>query len=137
MKRILIRLFVAAGLTFGIFLLSSARSQQAQQGPVLALSNTGQEPAFPTAPSSPDSQDQSAAFSSQPTEDETQNALTFTGRIQDLQGMLLLIDPVTKISYRLDDQSRVRHLRGKHVKVIGKLRMMTNTIRIESVELLP
>jgi hypothetical protein len=47
---------------------------------------------------------------------------------------LLLQDPVTKMSYRLDDQSKAKPYVGKQVKVIGKLEMKSNTIQIESIE---
>ena len=52
-------------------------------------------------------------------------------------GQLVLKDPVTKMSYQLDDQTKARQYVGKQVKVLGKLEMKSNTIHIDSIELLP
>ncbi len=41
-------------------------------------------------------------------------------------------DPVTKMSYQLDDQSKAKPYIGK--QVIGKLEMKSNTIHIDSIE---
>jgi predicted RNA-binding protein len=49
-------------------------------------------------------------------------------------GQLVLKDPVTKVSYKLDDAAKARDFLGKQVKVTGKLEMDSNTIRVESIE---
>jgi hypothetical protein len=45
-----------------------------------------------------------------------------------------LQDPVTKMSYQFDDQSKAELCVAKQVKVFGKLAMMSNTIRIDGIE---
>jgi Protein of unknown function (DUF5818) len=66
----------------------------------------------------------------------THEAKTFTGRIVKENGDLVLKDPVTKVSYKLDDAAKAKRYMGKQVKVTGKLDMNTNTIQIENIELL-
>ncbi len=66
----------------------------------------------------------------------THEAKTFTGRIVKENGDLVLKDPVTKVSYKLDDAAKAKQYMGKQVKVTGKLDMNTNTIQIENIELL-
>jgi uncharacterized protein YdeI (BOF family) len=66
----------------------------------------------------------------------THEAKTLTGRIVKENGDLVLKDPVTKVSYKLDDAAKAKQYMGKQVKVTGKLDMDTNTIQIENIELL-
>ena len=65
---------------------------------------------------------------------QTQEALAFTGRVAKKQGQLVLNDPLTKMSYRLDGQAKAKPYLGKQVKVTGKLAMRSNTIHIDSIE---
>ncbi|HVN17541.1 MAG TPA: hypothetical protein VMU05_02185 [Dongiaceae bacterium] len=140
MKSILIRLSLAAGLTFAMFALSSAGSQQLQSAP-LPLPQTQQSRTAPQSPVSPDAQTPApstmAGGNPNDNDDQTQDALAFTGRIQEYNGVTVLVDPVARVTYQFDDQSRVRPLLGRQVKVVGKLQMKSNTIRIDTVELLP
>ena len=46
----------------------------------------------------------------------------------------MLKDPVTKMSYQLDDQAKAKPFVGKQVKVTGKLEMKSKTIHIEGIE---
>ncbi len=64
----------------------------------------------------------------------TQQAKTFTGSIAKENGELVLKDPVTKVSYKLDDPAKAKQYVGKQVKVTGKLDMDSNTIEIESIK---
>ena len=66
----------------------------------------------------------------------THEAKTFSGRITKENGDLVLKDPVTKVSYKLSDQDKAKHYVGKKVKVTGKLDMNSNTIEVDSIELL-
>jgi nucleoid-associated protein YgaU len=126
-KNFLIRILLAAALTLVTFgLASSAQAQQADEDPVPA---SPQQPQ-PTAPKSPPQQQSSAPSS----DDQTQQALAFTGRVTSEQGRLVLNDPVTKMSYQLDDQTKAKPYVGRQVKVIGKLEMKSNTIHIDSIE---
>ncbi|HEY3617230.1 MAG TPA: DUF5818 domain-containing protein [Candidatus Sulfotelmatobacter sp.] len=128
MKNFLIRILLAAALTLVTFgLASSAQAQQADEDPVPA---SPQQPQ-PTAPKSSPQQQSSAPSSN---DDQTQQALAFTGRVTSEQGRLVLNDPVTKMSYQLDDQTKAKRYVGKQVKVIGKLEMKSNTIHIDSIE---
>jgi len=65
---------------------------------------------------------------------QTQESLAFTGRVVKVQTQFVLHDPTTKVSYQLDDQSKAKRYVGKQVKVIGRLEMNSNTIRIDSIE---
>jgi hypothetical protein len=70
-------------------------------------------------------------------ETTVQPSRTFSGRIITENGELVLQNPVTKVSHKLSDPSKVKKHLGKQVKVTGKLDKNTNTIQIESVERLP
>lgn len=63
----------------------------------------------------------------------THEAKTFSGRIMKENDELVLKDPVTKVSHKLDDAAKAKQYLGKQVKVTGKLDMDTNTIRIENI----
>src|ERR1700693_3344555 len=67
----------------------------------------------------------------------THEAKSFSGQIAKENGALVLKDPVTKVSYKLNDPAKVKQYRGKHVKVTGKLDMASNTIEVDSIEPLP
>ena len=67
-------------------------------------------------------------------ESTTQEAKSFTGNILKENNKLILKDTITKVSYNLDDPARARSFVGKRVKIVGKLDMDTNTIRVESIE---
>ena len=128
MKNFLIRILLAAALTLVTFgLVSSAQAQQADDDPAPARPQQQQ----PTVPKSPQQQQSSVPTSD---DNETQQALAFTGRVAGEQGRLVLNDPVTKMSYQLDDQTKAKRYVGKQVKVIGKLEMKSNTIHIDSIE---
>lgn len=64
----------------------------------------------------------------------THEATTFSGKITKEDGKLVLKDPVTKVSYKLDDQTQAKQYVGKSVKVSGKLDMNSNTIQVDSIE---
>jgi hypothetical protein len=64
----------------------------------------------------------------------TQEAKSFSGNIVRVNGKVVLKDPVTKVVYNLDDPAKARQYVGKRVKVTGKLELNSNTIRVESIE---
>lgn len=66
-------------------------------------------------------------------EETTHEAKTFSGRIVKENGEIVLKDPVTKVSYKLSDQSRARQYLDKQVKVTGKLDVDTNTIQMKGI----
>lgn len=119
MKEILIRLLVAAFLTFAALALSApARGQQATP----KTNSAGQSVVF-----------QNATPAASAGDDQTQDALVFTGQIEPEKGTLVLIDPVARITYQLDDQTRARRFVGKQVRVTGRLEMKSNTIRVDII----
>ncbi len=128
MKEILVRLLLAAAVTLmAAMLQSSAPAQQADEDP---------SPATPRQQQTPQSPQRDAA---QPSSGDvqTQEALAFTGRLTKDKKRIVLKDPVTKVSYELDDQSKAEAFVGRQVKVVGKLDMNSNTIHIDSIEPLP
>jgi Protein of unknown function (DUF5818) len=129
MKNFLVRMLLAAALILlGFALASSAQAQQADEDRAPTAPRRQQSTPPRTSPQQPEVPAPSA------NDIQTQQALAFTGRVANEQGRLVLQDPVTKMSYRLDDQSKARPYVGKHVKVIGKLEMKSNTILIDSIE---
>lgn len=134
MKNFLIRILLAAAFSLVAFaLVPSAQAQQADEDRAPATPRTQQPTA---APKSPQEQPTPAGSSAndRAQEDQSQQALAFTGRIANAQGHLVLKDPVTKMSYQLDDQAKAKPYLGKQVKVVGKLEMKSNTIHIDSIE---
>jgi hypothetical protein len=127
MKNFLTRILLAAAVTLVAFAPApSARAQRSDEEPASA---TPRQPQSSTAPSS--SQEQAPL----PAPDlQTQEALAFTGRVVQEQSQFVLKDPVTKMSYQFDDQSKAKPYLGKQVKVIGKLEMNSNTIHIDRIE---
>lgn len=119
MKEILFRLLMAAALTIAAVALSApSHGQQAES------SQTSPEPAQPGQSSNP----------STGGDDQTQDELAFTGHIEQERGTLVLKDPITKLSYQLNDARRARKFIGKQVKVTGKLGLRSNTIQIHTIE---
>jgi hypothetical protein len=117
MKNIPFRLLLAVGVTAVAFALGPlGDAQQADETP---------------KPGSPHRRDAQLHSSE---EVQTQDALGFTGRVLREKGRIVLRDPVTKISYQFDDQSRARRYFGRQVKVTGRLDLNSNTIHIESIE---
>ena len=68
------------------------------------------------------------------TEDpQTLDAHSFTGRVTELGGEVILNDPVAKVKYHFDDQAKARQYLGKQVRVTGKLDLNSNTIHINEI----
>jgi lipopolysaccharide export system protein LptA len=123
MNKFLVRLSLAAAVTMGVIVLGSSANAQDQQ--------SSQEPA-----ATPEQQQQPNETQSNETQSDmkSQDAKSFTGRVAKEKGKLVLKDPVTKMSYQLDDQDKAASYVGKQVKVTGKLDMNSNTIQVESIE---
>ena len=129
MKIFLFRILLAAAVTLVAFALaSSAPAQPAGEDPAPAVPRPQQSM---TGPSSPQQQELPDSSSN---DAQTQAALAFSGRVTNEHGQLVLRDPVTKMTYKLDDQSKAKRFVGKQVKVVGKLEMKSNIIHIESIE---
>jgi len=96
--------------------------------------------AFAITKSGREQQPQSAQASSQQKDArtrsgnaETQDALAFTGHVVKEKGRILLKDPVTKMTYQLDDALKAKPFIGKQAKVIGKLDLDSNLIYVDSI----
>lgn len=139
MNKFLVRLSLASAMTLGVIALGSAANAQDQP--------SSQEPAATTppqehqSPATPPDQAPAAAPEQQQQPNETQSndmnsqdAKSFTGKVAKEEGKIVLKDPVTKMSYQLDDQEKAASYVGKQVKVTGKLDMNSNTIQVESIE---
>jgi Protein of unknown function (DUF5818) len=64
---------------------------------------------------------------------EKKEQQTFTGVIEKSGDQLVLIDPLTKTSYQLDDQRKAQELVNKNVRVTGVLDPSTGTIRVTAI----
>ena len=56
-----------------------------------------------------------------------------TSVIEKSGDQLVLIDPLTKTSYQLDDQRKAQELVNKNVRVTGILDPSTGTIRVSGI----
>jgi hypothetical protein len=119
-------IFIASALS------SSAAAQQADEDPSPNRTHPEQQPTekahepVQASPSNPPSADP-----------QTQDALAFTGIISKVQGEIVLSDPVTKMVYKFDEPSKVEQYIGKQVKVVGKLGLNSNTIHVNSIQVIP
>ena len=107
-------------------------------GPSLHAQQADQDPA-PAAPQQADpaaAQQQQQNEAQMPTSGDTatHEAQAFSGRIVKEKGELVLKDPVSKVSYKLDDPAKAKQYVGKQVKVTGKLNMNNNTIQVDGIE---
>jgi len=122
MKKFLLHFSLATAVC--ILTLSLAPSVHAQQADQDQAPTTTQQPQQNEAqmPSSGDT--------------TTHEAKAFSGRIVKENGEFVLKDPVAKISYKLSDPAKAKQYVGKQVKVTGKLDIDSNTIAVDSIELL-
>jgi len=139
MNKFLVRLSLAAAMTMGVMALGFSANAQDQQSSQEPAATTPPQQQQPTA--TPPDQAPAAAPEQQQQPNETQSndmkgqdAKSFTGRVAKEKGKIVLKDPVTKMSYQLDDQDKAASYVGKQVKVTGKLDMNSNTIQVESIE---
>lgn len=133
MKRIFIRVLLVFAATLVAFTLSSpVQAQQADEDPSPDRTHPQQQPSekahtpAQTAPSNPPS-----------TDPQTQDALAFTGIISKVQDEIVLKDPVTKMVYKFDEPAKVEQYIGKQVRVVGKLGLNSNTIHVNSIQVIP
>jgi hypothetical protein len=127
MKRVLEQFSLAAAVTLVVMTMGpSVHAQQADQDP----SPNAPAKANPAVPQAQQNEAQMPASG----EATTRDAKTFTGRIVKEDEQIVLKDPVTKVTYKLDDSAKAKQYLGKQVKATGKLDMNTNTIQLERVE---
>ena len=127
MKGFLLRLLCATAITL-VGLAASGRAQPREQNAAISTRQAEQAPGA--------SQQQNEGQIPASGEATTQEAKAFSGRIVKENGQVVLKDPVTKVIYKLDDPAKAKPYLGKPVKVTGKLDMNSNTIQIESIEVL-
>jgi flagellar basal body-associated protein FliL len=120
MKKVVVRLLLAAAATLVVTLASNARGQQGNEDSHTASSQPQRQPG----------QQEAQAPSN---ESQTQDAHTFTGRVVQDNGQIVLKDPITKMSYQLDDQPKAKQFIGTLVKVTGRLGLDSNTIHIDTI----
>ena len=127
MTNFLMRILLALAITLiAVSLMSSARAQEASE----AFAPISRQSPSAGSQQSPQPRAESPAAG----EVQTQEVLAFTGRVVKVRNLFVLQDATTKVSYQLDDQSKVKRYFGKQVKVTGKLEMNSNTIHIDSIE---
>ena len=102
-------------LTFGIASMGSLWAQSSQ-------------PAQDT-PQSAQSQSQAASA-------QNQTAKEFMGTIVKDNGALMLKDSTGNVSYKVDDESKVKDYVGKQVKVMGTLDSETHVIHVDSIQVI-
>jgi hypothetical protein len=121
-NRFLLRFLLAGAVT--VLAVSFAQSGEAQ--------SLGPNGAATTVPQRQNNEAQ------MPTSGDTttHEANAFTGRVIRQDGEIVLMDAVTKVTYKFDDPAKVKKYIGQHVKVTGKLDMNSNTILVESIEII-
>lgn len=153
MKTFLFRLSLAAALTLAVTAWGTTAMAQtpASQDPAATAPpqqktpETQNPPPTPSAIPEETAPPSSTSGASNPQQNEpqmpaagsdtqTHEAQAFTGKIVKENGKVVLMDPVTKTTYRIDDVSKVKVYMGKEVKVTGRLDMSSNTIHVTGIE---
>ena len=128
MRRALKRFLLVTSVT----LLATVLAAPSQRSGQSSVSNTPEK----TNPAVPQAQQNEAQMPASG-EATTRDAKTFTGRITKENGQIVLKDPITKVTYKLDDSTKATQYMGKQVKATGKLDLNTNTIQLQHIEPLP
>ena len=79
--------------------------------------------------------DQQSQTSQQPNMQQPE-AKAFTGTIVKDGNSYMLKDTASNVSYKVDDDSKVKDYVGKQVKITGTLDSSTNVIHIDSIEVI-
>ena len=130
MKKFVLHFSLATAVTIlTLALAPSMRAQQPDQDPAPAASLQADPAAAQQA-----QQQQNEAQMPSSGDTTTHEAQAFSGRIVKEKGELVLKDPVSKVSYKLDDPAKAKQYVGKQVKVTGKLDVNSNTIQVDGIE---
>jgi hypothetical protein len=121
MKNYLIRGSVLA-LTLGVASLGSLYAQDANK--------PGQSDPQASQPS----QSQPAPGAAQSAPTSAQSSKEFTGTIVKEKGAMMLKDSSSGVSYKVDDDAKVKDYEGKQVKVTGTLDSSSNMIHVDSIQ---
>jgi hypothetical protein len=124
-------------LAFAIMLNATFTSQQmnARNAPYTAQSREAMQQSATQSADQASSDQSSAGQASDEKQasNEKKEQQTFTGVIEKSGDQLVLIDPLTKTSYQLDDQRKAQELVNKNVRVTGILDPSTGTIRVSGI----
>lgn len=140
MKTFLFRLSLAAVLSLATVALG-ARANAQTPGAQNPAATASPQPSPASSPDGSSTNDPAAtAQQNEPrmpaagSDAQTQDARAFTGKIMKQNGKVILMDPVTKTTYQIDDVAKVKGYLGKDVKVTGKLDMDSNMIHVTGIE---
>ncbi|HST09245.1 MAG TPA: DUF5818 domain-containing protein [Terriglobales bacterium] len=122
MKNYFIRGSVLA-LTLGVASIGSLYAQNAK-------------PAQNDPQAAQPSQSQPAQNDAQASPTSAQTSKEFTGMIVKEKGAMMLKDAASNVSYKVDDDSKVKDFEGKQVKVTGTLDSSTNVIHVDSIQVI-
>jgi uncharacterized protein DUF5818 len=92
------------------------------------------KPAQTDPQASQPSQSQPAPGAAQSAPTSAQSSKEFTGMIVKEKGAMMLKDSSSNVSYKVDDDSKVKDYEGKQVKVTGTLDSSTNVIHVDSIQ---
>jgi Protein of unknown function (DUF5818) len=120
MKNYFIRGSVLA-LTLGVASVGSLYAQESKPAQDPQAQPTQSQPAQSDAKASPTS---------------AQSAKEFTGTIVKEKGAMMLKDSASNMSYKVDDESKVKDYEGKQVKVTGTLDSSSNVIHVDSIQVI-
>ena len=130
MNKFLLRFLLAAAVT--VLAVSLTQSGQAQSSGQESAARTAQSAAEQSPPQQQGSNEAQMPASGDVT---THEANAFTGQVVRQDGEIVLMDAVSKVTYKFDDPAKAKKYVGQHVKVTGKLDMNSNTILVESIEI--
>ena len=83
------------------------------------------------------SQSQPAPGDAQSSQTSTeQGSKEFTGTIVKEKGAMMLKDAASNVSYKVDDDSKVKEYEGKQVKVTGTLDSSSKVIHVDSIQVI-
>ena len=87
-------------------------------------------------PQAQPTQSQPAQNDAQAAPTSAQTAKEFTGTIVKEKGAMMLKDGSSNVSYKVDDESKVKDYEGKQVKVTGTVDSSTNVIHVDSIQVI-
>jgi hypothetical protein len=125
-------------LTFGVATLGSAwaESSQSPQDTSPSAQQPSQTQPSQSQPSEaqPGQSQPSSTPGAQPS--STPGSKEFMGTIVKDNGAFVLKDSSGSVSYKVDDESKVKDYEGKQVKVMGTLDSSSNTIHVDSIQVI-
>jgi predicted lipid-binding transport protein (Tim44 family) len=132
-NKFLLRLLLAAAVTvLAVSLTQSGEAQSPSQGTAKAAQS---DPAQ-SAPAAEQQNNNNEVQMPASGDTTTHEANAFTGRVVKQDGEIVLMDAITKVTYKFDDPAKAKKYLGQQVKVTGKLEMNSNTILVESIEII-